>query len=119
MALNRKPLGWLVDSLATPPVGTEARREAGTLLRLLQQGETLSLPESRPMPDVGRRVHELRVKDRESRSTWRIFYRIDRDAILVIEWFAKKTEKTPRSVIDTCKARLKRYDLAAKKGSER
>ena len=119
MPVTRKPLGWLADSLTTPPVGTEARREAGTLLRLLQEGEKLSLPESRPMPDVGPRVHELRVKDRESRSTWRILYRVDRDAILVIEWFAKKTKKTPKAVIDTCKARLKRYDGAAKKGIER
>ena len=61
MSVKRKALGWLVDSLGTPPVGTEARREAGTLLRLLQEGETLSLPESRPIPDASSRVHELRV----------------------------------------------------------
>jgi len=30
------------------------------------------------------------------------FYRDDPDAILVVEWFAKKTEKTPNHVIDTC-----------------
>ena len=65
------------------------------------------------MPDVSPRVHELRVQDRESRSNWRIFSRIDRDAILVIEWFAKKTRKTPRAAIDTCEARLERYDGAA------
>jgi phage-related protein len=112
----RKPLGWLRDSLHTPPIGLEARRNAGTLLRMLQEGEQLAFPDSRPMPEVGARVHELRVRDRENSSTWRILYRIDSDAILVIDWFSKKTQKTPKSVIDTCKARLKRYDGAAMKG---
>jgi len=119
MAETRKPLGWLVDSLTTPPVGREARRQAGTLLRLLQEGEKLALPHSRPMPSVGRRVHELRVRDGETGLTWRIFYRVDEDAILVIEWSAKKTEKTSKAVIRTCKIRLRQYDEAARRGGER
>ncbi|MDB5351859.1 MAG: transposase [Planctomycetota bacterium] len=41
---------------------------------------------------------------------WRIFYRIDHNAILVAGVFARTTQKTPRSEIDTCMARLKRYD---------
>ena len=116
MSETRKPLGWLRDSLHTPPLGIEARRRAGTLLRMLQEAEQLAYPDSRPMPEVGPRVHELRVRDRENSLTWRIFYRIDSDTILVIDWFAKKTRKTPNSVIETCKARLKRYDWAARKG---
>ena len=116
--MTRNPLGWLTQALTSPPVSSEARRAVGTLLRLLQEGETLSLPESRPMPSVGPRIHELRVRDRETRLTWRIFYRVDRDAILVVEWFAKKTQRTPKRVIETCKARLERYDRAAMEGSE-
>lgn len=65
------------------------------------------------MPNIGPRVHELRVRDPETRLTWRIFYRVDRAAILVIEWFAKKTPRTPKRVIEICKARLERYDRAA------
>ena len=40
------------------------------------------------MPRVGRRCHELRVPDGNN---WRIAYRIDEDAILFLEVFAKKT----------------------------
>jgi phage-related protein len=107
-ATPRKPLGWLVATLSTPPLGPKARHEAGALLRLLQEGEMLSLPYSRPMPAIGPRVHELRVND--APKAWRIFYRIDPDDVLVIEWVLKKTQETPMSVIRTCKARLRHYD---------
>jgi phage-related protein len=100
----------MVDTLGTPPVGAAARIEAGVLLRRLQQGESFGLPHSRPMPSIGRRVHELRVTDRAGRLTWRIVYRIDPEAILVVHWFEKQTQKTPRSVIEVCKRRLRGYD---------
>lgn len=62
------------------------------------------------MPGVGPRCHELRIRD--ANRNWRIIYRIDPDAIVVVEVFAKTTQKTPASVIDTCKKRLRRYDEA-------
>ena len=40
---------------------------------------------------------------------WRIIHRIDDDAILILEVFEKKTNKTPQSVIDTCRQRLAWY----------
>jgi len=43
------PLVWLHGEVKTPPFSQEARIEAGTLLRRLQLGQTLSLPHSRPM----------------------------------------------------------------------
>jgi len=49
--------------IKTPPFSVEARLEAGMLLRSLQQGENLGLPHSRPMPVIGPRCHELRVRD--------------------------------------------------------
>ncbi|HWL50920.1 MAG TPA: hypothetical protein VNQ90_00690, partial [Chthoniobacteraceae bacterium] len=55
-----KPLRWLSGEVKTPPMSMEARREVGYLLRMLQEGEKLSLPHSRPMPSVGARCHELR-----------------------------------------------------------
>jgi len=85
-----------------------ARREAGFLLRLLQRGESLGLPHSRPMPVIGTRCHELRIQD-ENR-TWRIVYRADASVILVIDVFAKTTRTTPKSVIDNCKKRLRQWD---------
>jgi phage-related protein len=74
----------------------------------MQRGESLGLPQSRPMPAIGRRCHELRIEDADA--TWRIVYRTDGDAIVVAEVFAKKTQVTPKSVIDACKRRLRAYD---------
>jgi len=62
------------------------------------------------MPSIGRGCHELRIPDEDS--NWRIIYRTDFDAIVIGEVFAKKTGKTPKKVIDTCKRRFKRYDEA-------
>ncbi len=70
------------------------------------------MPHSRPMPNIGRRCHELRIHDSKSCLTWRIMYRVDPDAILIAEVFAKKAQKTPTEIIDHCKKRLKCYDLS-------
>ena len=68
------------------------------------------MPHSRPMPAIGARCHELRVVD--ERETWRIIYRVDADAIVIVEVFAKKTAQTPASVLRACQRRLKEYDDA-------
>ncbi|MCL4555024.1 MAG: type II toxin-antitoxin system RelE/ParE family toxin [Actinobacteria bacterium] len=107
-----KPLAWLHGEVKTPPFSSGARLEAGVLLRRLQRGESLSLPMSRPLPSIGRRCHELRITDGDS--TWRIMYRIDTDAIVIGEVFQKKTEGTPRSVIDACRRRFHQYDNATR-----
>jgi phage-related protein len=103
-----KPLVWLHGEVKTPPFSPAARLEAGFLLRKLQRGETLSLPHSRPMPAIGLHCHELRIHD--VTGTWRIIYRIDPDAIIIVEVFEKKTPRTPRQVIERCQQRLRRYD---------
>ena len=105
-----KPLVWLEGEIKTPPFSAVARLEAGFLLRQLQQGKTLGMPHSRPMPNVGAHCHELRIND--ARATWRIVYRIDSDAIIILEVFRKKTQQIPRSVITVCSRRLKEYDNA-------
>lgn len=107
-----KPLVWLKGEIKTPPFSTEARIEAGTLLRRLQRGENIGLPHSRPMPPIGRRCCELRIRDEDV--TWRIICRPDSDAVIIGYVFAHKTTKTPKKVINTCKQRFKRYDEAAK-----
>jgi phage-related protein len=112
MADSDKPLVWLKGEIKTPPFSAAARLEAGLLLRRLQRGELLSLPHSRPMPAIGRRVQELRIPDADR--TWRIVYRLDADAIVIGEVFAKKTTQTPQSVIDTCKRRFRIYDDTTK-----
>ncbi len=107
-----KVLVWLRDKVHTPPFSAAARIEAGVLLRRLQRGETLGLPQSRPMPAIGPRCHELRVPD--ERGTWRVIYRIDTDAIVIGVVFAKKTAQTPKRVIATCQARLRAFDHLAR-----
>ena len=47
-------------------------------------------------------------------SNWRIVLRVDRDAIVVLEVFAKKTRATPKKVIEACRRRLKAYDQAGR-----
>ena len=108
MGPKDKPLAWLHGKVKTPPFSSEARLEAGFLLRLLQRGELIGMPHSRPMPAVGPRCHELRITDRNV--NWRILYRIDTDAIVLIEVFRKKTGRTPKATIEKCKKRLKGYD---------
>jgi phage-related protein len=82
-----KPLVWLRTEIKTPPLSQDARIEAGVLLRRLQRGEFLSLPHSRPMPSIGSHCHELRIVDKDD--AWRIIYRIDSDAIVIVEVFSK------------------------------
>jgi len=108
-----KPLAWMHGEITTPPFSANARIEAGYLLRQIQKGIKLSLPQSRPMPSIGTRCHELRINDENL--TWRIIYRIYTDAILIIDVFEKKTNKTPKSIIDISKQRIKRYETDVKK----
>ena len=103
-----KPLVWLEGEVKTPPFSQAARLEAGFLLRQLQLGEKLGLPHSRPMPSIGRGCHELRIMDQTA--TWRIIYRIDEDAIVIAEVFSKKSQQTPKNVIESVKNRLRAYD---------
>jgi phage-related protein len=105
-----RPLAWLHGDIKTPPFSRAARIEAGYLLRLLQKGRTLGLPQSRPMPVVGPRCHELRVRD--AGADWRIVYRLDADAVVILEVFGKKTRATPKTVIEACTRRLREYDRA-------
>jgi len=109
MKQKERPLVWLHGEIKTPPFSSNARIEAGCLLRLLQQGQSLSLPHSRPMPTIGARCHELRINDENK--AWRIIYRIDEDAVIILEVFDKKTQKTPQDVIENCKRRLRFYEL--------
>jgi phage-related protein len=109
---QHKPLIWLHGEIKSPPLEGETRLEAGYLLRRLQRGELLSLPHSRPMPSIGPSCHELRLRDRSA--TWRLFYRIDTDAIVIADVIKKKTQATPQEVITACQRRFAAYDREAK-----
>src|SRR5438093_8855337 len=111
-----KPLAWLHGEIKTPPFTQEGRREAGYLLRLLQQGEALGMPQAEPLPIVGPRCGALRIRD--AGHNWRIVFRADHDAVLVVEVYAKKTRKIPSGVIERCRRRLKDYDLVVQEAAE-
>jgi phage-related protein len=108
MSREDKVLVWLGGEVKTPPFSKKARLEAGLLLRQLQRGVSLAMPHSRPMPVIGARCHELRVRD--GGHDWRIVYRLDRDAIVIVEVFEKATRTTPRRVVETAASRIRKYD---------
>jgi phage-related protein len=114
---NDKPIVWLGGAVKTPPFSQQARVEIGYLLRRLQRGDSLGMPASRPMPSIGVRCHELRVTD--AKANWRLMYRIDGNAVVILEVFAKKTRATPQAVIEMCQKRIKEYDRDRQDESKR
>jgi phage-related protein len=107
MSPRDKPLVWLRGEIKTPSFGSDARIEAGFLLRRLQRGESLGLPHSRPMPGIGAGCHELRSVD--AKMNWRIMYHIATDAVVILDVFKKQTEATPSTVMAACQRRLKEF----------
>lgn len=74
------------------------------------------MPQAEPLPEVGRGCGALRIRD--AQHNWRIMYRIDSDAVLILEVYSKKTQRIPDEVIRRCKQRIKQYESvwkAAKK----
>lgn len=113
-----KPLVWLEGKVRSPPFSRETRRQVGWLLRRLQKGETLSMPRSRPMPSIGPRCHELRADDAATGKAWRIIYRVDADAIVIVDSFAKKSQATPNAAIIRAARRLRLYDQYASESQQ-
>lgn len=113
MSPDHKPLIWLGTEVKSPPFSSDARIEAGYLLRLLQAGQALPMPHSRPMPLIGARCHELRIQDQVQ--AWRIVYRVDADAVVIAEVFSKTTRTTPTTVVKNSQRRLLAYDHAVKR----
>ena len=107
MDASNKPIIWMHGEVKTPPFSLAARIEAGVLLRRLQRGERLSMPHSRPMSAIGSNCHELRIIDRSV--TWRLFYLLEADAVVILEVASKKTAKTPEQVLESCRRRLAAY----------
>ena len=47
MSCDGKPLVWLHGEIRTPPLSRQARLDAGMLLRRLQRGEEVGMPQDR------------------------------------------------------------------------
>jgi len=103
-----KRIVWDKSALETiREFSVEVRQEVGALLRLLQEGQVLGMPQSRPMKELAPSAFELRVKDRAG--IYRVFYVLfDKHRVFVPHAFTKKTQKTPRQEIETGKRRLRR-----------
>jgi hypothetical protein len=61
-------------------------------------------------PDAFNRPQVPRMRLPDEKASWRIVYRIDVDAIVIVEVFSKKTGTMSKRVIETFKARLREYD---------
>jgi phage-related protein len=60
------------------------------------------------MPTIGSRCHELGIRD--ERQSWRVVYRVDPDAVIILDVFRKTTRKTPTRVVHECRRRIRMYD---------
>jgi len=105
-----KPLVWLQTQIKTPPLSRNARVELGYYLRLVQQGVIPGMPHSRSMKNIGRACSELRVRD--AGVNWRLVYRVDQDAIVVVGLFVKMSRAATDRIIEVCRKRLSQYDAA-------
>lgn len=75
-------------------------------LARLDAGQMLAMPLSRPIPAIGKGVHELRLKDRSG--AYRVVYAlVAAGDIHVIHGFKKTTRATPQRNIDIARKRLK------------
>jgi phage-related protein len=84
----------------------EVRGDLADALSRLNEGHKLSMPLSRPMPSIGKGVHELRFRDRAG--IYRVIYVfVGGGSIYLIHAFMKKTAQTPTQNIDLAKKRLK------------
>jgi phage-related protein len=64
------------------------------------------------MPSIAKRCHELRIVD--ERMSWRIVYRLDHDAVVILAVFRKATPKTPARIIEDIRRRLRQYDALSR-----
>jgi phage-related protein len=86
----------------------EVRKELGALLTRLQKGESVGMPDVRPMPDIAPGAAEIRVADRSG--IFRTFHVVhSRFGILVFHAFVKKAQKTPERDKKTARVRLRAF----------
>jgi phage-related protein len=86
----------------------EARKDLGGVLTKLQKGESVGMPDVRPMPSIGKGVCEIRT--RAASGSYRAFYFIQGAfGICVFHAFTKKSQQTPTKEILTARERLNSF----------
>jgi phage-related protein len=81
----------------------DARQDAGYQIDRVQRGDQPH--DFRPMPNIGRGVEEIRIRDQSG--SYRVIYTARfRDTIFVLHAFQKKTQTTTRSDIELARSRF-------------
>lgn len=76
----------------------------------LMAGKKLGMPISRPLPSIGKGLHELRLSGKAGE--YRVFYVIKvGDAIYVIHATEKKKQEIDKRTIELLKTRLRSIEL--------
>jgi phage-related protein len=84
----------------------ELRMDLADALARLDEGETLAMPLSRPMPILGPRAHELRL--RGPSGTYRVVYMLHAGArVYVVHAFKKTTRATAKRDLDIARRRMR------------
>ncbi len=72
----------------------EVRKELGSVLTRLQKGESIGMPDVRPMPAISSHTSEIRIPDRTG--SYRALYALKAEfGILLFHAFQKNNPKTP------------------------
>ncbi len=83
----------------------EVRKELGSLLTRLQKGESIGMPDVRPIPDISPQVSEIRISDRTG--GYRALYTVRTEfGVLLFHAFRKKSRRTPEREKLTARIRL-------------
>jgi phage-related protein len=84
----------------------DVRGELADAIARLEEGHMLSMPLSRPMPSIGKGVHELRFRDRSG--VYRVIYFLAGQGMIhLLHGFMKKTQQTQEHNIEIARKRLK------------
>lgn len=79
-----------------------------SLIDDLLSGKTLSMPVSKPLFNIAKGLHELRLAGRYGQ--FRVFYVIDH-CIYIIHGSPKKTQKLPKQTVDLILSRVRSLKL--------
>ncbi len=83
----------------------DVKGELADAIARLELGNMLSMPLSRPMPSIGKGVHEFRFRDRSG--IYRVIYYLAGAGIIyLLHAFGKKTRQTSQMNIDVARRRL-------------
>ena len=87
---------------------SEVKKELGSVLTRLQKGQSVGMPDVKPMPEIGSRVSEIRISDRSGH--YRALYAIKMEfGILLFHAFQKKSRTTPGRDKQTARLRLEAF----------